>query len=72
MAFLIGFLALLVAGFRHCQGGGARTIRRRSGIVASMRWDCNIMGQKLEFYHSEFVRNNDAVGAVTIRHRIPG
>jgi hypothetical protein len=71
MAFLIGFLALLVAGFRRCQGGGARTIRRRSGIVASMRWFCNIMGRKLEFY-SESVRNNDAVGAVTIRHRIPG
>jgi hypothetical protein len=63
---------LLVAGFRRCQGGGACTIRRRSGIVASMRWFCNIMGRKLEFYHSEFVRNKDAVGAVTIRHRIPG
>jgi hypothetical protein len=64
--------SLLVAGFRLCQGGGARTIRRRPGIVASMRWFCNIMRREPEFYHSEFVRNYDAVGAVTIRHRIPG
>jgi len=64
--------SLLVAGFRHYQGGGARTIRRRTGIVASMRWFCYIMRREPEFYHSEFVRNHDAVGAVTIRHLIPG
>ena len=34
---------LLVAGFRRRESGGARTIRRRTGIVASMRWFYNIM-----------------------------
>jgi hypothetical protein len=63
---------LLVAGFRRCQGGGARTIRRRPGIVASMRWFCNIMRQEPEFYHSGSERIHDAVGAPKIRHRIPG
>jgi predicted TIM-barrel fold metal-dependent hydrolase len=63
---------LLVAGFRRCQAGGARAIKRRPGIVASMRWFCNIMRREPEFYHSAFVRNHDAVGAVTIRHGIRG
>ena len=63
---------LLAAGFRRCRGGGARTIGRRPGIVASMRWVRNFMRREREFYHSGFVRNHDAVGAVTIRHRIPG
>jgi hypothetical protein len=59
-------------GFPALPGWGARTMGRRPGIVASMRWVCNIMRREQEFYHSEFVRNHDAVGAVTIRHRIPG
>jgi hypothetical protein len=59
-----GFPALPGWGSTHDQ---AKIWDRRVDAMV-----CNIMGRKLEFYHSGFVRNNDAVGAVTIRHRIPG